>query len=110
MWASTAPARSDPDASTARRVPKAGRPSRWLALQPAGESCGSRCLRVEIVLCPTETQRRAYDDAAKSFGTTLAELRSLIDGELRDLQRDLDEAGVPWTSGRLPRWERTEEF
>jgi len=59
---------------------------------------------------PTETQRRAYDDAAKSFGTTLAELRSLIDGELRDLQRDLDEAGVPWTSGRLPRWERTEEF
>ena len=71
---------------------------------------GSRCLRVDIVLSPTETQRRAYDDAAKSFGTTLAELRSLIDGELRDLQRDLDEAGVPWTSGRLPRWERTEEF
>jgi len=59
---------------------------------------------------PTETQRRAYDFAAQSFETTLTQLRNLIDQEVRDLQRDLDKAGVPWTSGRLPRWERTKEF
>ena len=55
---------------------------------------------------PTETQRRAYDFAAADFETVLAELRQAIEEDLRDLQRDLDDAGVPWTAGRLPVWEK----
>ena len=59
---------------------------------------------------PTETQRNAYDYAAASFGRVLDQLRTLIDQDLRALKTDLDAAGVPWTPGRLPKWERAEKF
>ena len=59
---------------------------------------------------PTETQRNAYDYAAADFGEVLEELRTLIEEDVRALKRDLDAAGVPWTPGRLPKWERAEKF
>ena len=55
---------------------------------------------------PTQTQRDAYEYAASEFGEVLEQLRSLIDTDLKALQVKLDEAGVNWTPGRLPVWDK----
>ncbi len=53
---------------------------------------------------PTQTQRDAYAIASQELREELAKLRSLIEMELRPLERALDAAGAPWTPGRLPEW------
>ncbi|RMH30383.1 MAG: glycosyl hydrolase [Planctomycetota bacterium] len=53
---------------------------------------------------PTQTHRRQYDAAAAEFKTVLDDLRDLVEDDLADLERDLEEAGAPWTPGRLPVW------
>ncbi len=55
---------------------------------------------------PTQTQRDAYEFAAAGFEEVLAELRTVIEQELEELFAGLDAAGVTWTSGRLPVWQR----
>ncbi len=55
---------------------------------------------------PTQTQRAAYEYAAAEFGDVLERLRVVLEEEIPALQAKLDEAGVPWTPGRLPRWDR----
>lgn len=54
---------------------------------------------------PTRTQRDSYQAAADAFAPTLEGLRQLIDGDLRQLESDLEAAGAPWTPGRLPTWQ-----
>ncbi len=49
---------------------------------------------------PTETQRRNLEIAEDEFTTLSRELRALLDGELADLESDLEAAGAPWTPGR----------
>jgi len=53
---------------------------------------------------PTATEQESYDIASKELTRELARLRTLITVELRDLERAMDAAGVPWTPGRLPEW------
>jgi hypothetical protein len=53
---------------------------------------------------PTGTDREAYNIASREFGQELAKLRTLIDVDLRELEKALDAAGAPWTPGRLPEW------
>ena len=53
---------------------------------------------------PTQTQRDAYQIASQELREELAKLRTLIEMELRPLERALDIAGAPWTPGRLPDW------
>jgi photosystem II stability/assembly factor-like uncharacterized protein len=53
---------------------------------------------------PTTTQRDAYRIASEELTVELAKLRAMIDGDLRDLEKSLDLAGAPWTTGRLPDW------
>lgn len=53
---------------------------------------------------PTTTQQESYEIASKELSRELARLRTLITVDLRDLERALDAAGVPWTPGRLPEW------
>jgi photosystem II stability/assembly factor-like uncharacterized protein len=55
---------------------------------------------------PTRTQLEAYDAAGAAFERVLADLRSLIEDDLTSLDARLEEAGAPWTPGRLPDWER----
>ena len=38
------------------------------------------------------------------FVAILANLRTLIEVSLKELEDLADEVGAPWTSGRLPRW------
>jgi hypothetical protein len=53
---------------------------------------------------PTTTQREQYRIASHEFAGELGKLRSLIDVDLRQLEKALDAAGAPWTPGRLPQW------
>ena len=53
---------------------------------------------------PTQTQRAAYAIADEEFTRELGRLRRLIETDLRRLQEALEEAGAPWTPGRLPEW------
>ena len=55
---------------------------------------------------PTATMEKAYDDAGDAFGPALAELRTILDGDLVKLDAALDAAGAPWTPGRLPVWSK----
>ena len=53
---------------------------------------------------PTQTEREAYRLAGTAFTPVLAELRALADAELRGIEQELEAAGAPWTSGRVPAW------
>jgi hypothetical protein len=53
---------------------------------------------------PTTTQRDAYAIASQEFTQELARLRTLMDVDLKELEKELDLAGAPWTPGRLPEW------
>jgi len=54
---------------------------------------------------PTQTQRDQYSYAADEFAETLTDLRSLIEQDVAELERMLEEAGAPYTPGRLPEWD-----
>jgi photosystem II stability/assembly factor-like uncharacterized protein len=53
---------------------------------------------------PTQTHRDAYDIAAQEFTVVLEKLRVLIEDDLEKLEVELENAGAPWTPGRVPRW------
>ncbi len=53
---------------------------------------------------PTGTFERAYRDADAGFGEVLSELRRL-DEAIRALEAALEQAGAPYTPGRMPVWE-----
>lgn len=53
---------------------------------------------------PTDTHRQAYAIAVSEFTPVLEELRVLVERDLAALERKADEAGAPWTPGRLPVW------
>jgi hypothetical protein len=55
-------------------------------------------------VAPTGTSRKAYADAADAFEGQLAALRTLVDSDLRALEGAMEQAGAPWTPGRLPTW------
>ena len=49
---------------------------------------------------PTKTHRQSYDIARQEYEQVTGKLKSLVEGEFVALQRKLEAAGVPWTSGR----------
>jgi photosystem II stability/assembly factor-like uncharacterized protein len=51
---------------------------------------------------PTKTQQESYRIANEELSSELAKLRKLIDGDLKELEKALEEAGAPVTPGRLP--------
>ncbi|MCA1817439.1 MAG: glycosyl hydrolase [Acidobacteria bacterium] len=53
---------------------------------------------------PTRTQEEQYRVAAQEFEGVLAQLRQLVDVDLRNLEKQMEAAGAPWTPGRLPDW------
>ncbi len=53
---------------------------------------------------PTKTQRDSYALAAETFAPVLAELRTLIETDLKSVEVQMEKAGAPWTPGRLPDW------
>lgn len=53
---------------------------------------------------PTSTQRRQYDVVAAEFEKVMAQLRPLIETDLRRVEEQAEAAGAPWTPGRIPVW------
>jgi photosystem II stability/assembly factor-like uncharacterized protein len=53
---------------------------------------------------PTQTHREQYALASQEFTQELARLRTLVEMDLKGLEKALDLAGAPWTPGRLPEW------
>jgi hypothetical protein len=53
---------------------------------------------------PTLTQKEAYTIAGKEFAEELSRLRRLMEVDLKNLEKAMDDAGAPYTPGRLPEW------
>jgi hypothetical protein len=51
---------------------------------------------------PTRTQQESYRIANEELTEELAKLKKLVEVELKELEKALDEAGAPWTPGRIP--------
>jgi hypothetical protein len=49
---------------------------------------------------PTQTHRRDYEIAQEEFETILGQMKELIEADFVNLQKKLEEADLPWTSGR----------
>jgi hypothetical protein len=52
----------------------------------------------------TKTHRQLYAEASESLVTEQEKLRTLMEKDLKDMEKVLDAAGAPWTTGRLPLW------
>jgi hypothetical protein len=55
---------------------------------------------------PTQTQRDAYKIVADDFGPILQTLKKLIDVNIKNIEKILDEIGAPYTPGRFPNWKK----
>ncbi len=53
---------------------------------------------------PTGTSRDGYRFAAEAFAPVLDDLTRLLESDLAELEKELEDAGGPWTPGRVPRW------
>lgn len=53
---------------------------------------------------PTQTQVKAYDVAGEEFAPQLAKLKTLIEVDVKRLEAAMENAGAPWTPGRVPEW------
>jgi photosystem II stability/assembly factor-like uncharacterized protein len=53
---------------------------------------------------PTKTSQDTYAAAASGFTGELAQLKKLLETDLKSLEARMEKAGAPWTPGRLPDW------
>jgi len=53
---------------------------------------------------PTATMRRQYDIVAADFAKVLAQLKPIVETDLKRVEDAAEAAGAPWTPGRLPTW------
>jgi len=49
---------------------------------------------------PTQTHQRCYEIARKQFTELRSHLQRVVDVDLAELEKDMDELGIPWTPGR----------
>ena len=49
---------------------------------------------------PTETHRQQLEIARTEFADIREELKSLLEDELEEFEKKLDDAGIAWTTGR----------
>jgi photosystem II stability/assembly factor-like uncharacterized protein len=87
-----------------------GDPTRKKHQQPTPPSISGRVGNIvgsqwHTTAAPTKTERDAYRYAGQEFAKTLADLRSLIEKDLTELEKKLEAAGAPWTPGRIPEWQ-----
>ncbi len=55
---------------------------------------------------PTQTQRDSYKAASEEFEPLLADIKRLLQVDLKNLETDLESYGAPWTPGRVPGWNK----
>jgi hypothetical protein len=61
-----------------------------------------------FAVATTSTHRQAYEIASEEFAQQLASLRTLVQVDLAKLEKSMEQAGAPWTTGRLPEWKPEE--
>ncbi len=55
-------------------------------------------------VAPTTTFQQNYQVAAEAFDKVLQDLTKVIEGDLVQLETQMEKLGAPFTPGRLPRW------
>jgi hypothetical protein len=55
---------------------------------------------------PTQTQINILKVASEEFEPLLANLKSLLEVDLKNLEADMERYGAPWTPGRVPGWNK----
>ena len=55
---------------------------------------------------PTQTHLDAYAVASQDFTQQLAKLHTLVDVDLKNLEKAMEAAGAPWTPGRIPEFKQ----
>ncbi len=55
---------------------------------------------------PTQTMRGQFRIAGEEFEPVLAKLKKLVEVDIKGLEQKMEEAGSPWTPGRLPVWKK----
>jgi hypothetical protein len=55
---------------------------------------------------PPQTDIEAYTIAGQEFSDQLAKLKTLVQTDLANLEKEAQSAGAPWTPGRLPEWQQ----
>jgi photosystem II stability/assembly factor-like uncharacterized protein len=53
---------------------------------------------------PTQSHIDSYDIAAAEFTEQLAKLHTLVEVDMAKLEKEMEDAGAPWTPGRVPVW------
>jgi hypothetical protein len=53
---------------------------------------------------PTKTNHEQYDVVASQFSDVLSQLRQAVEVDLKQLEAKAEQAGAPWTPGRIPSW------
>jgi len=55
---------------------------------------------------PTQTHRDAYLIVADEFSPILQKLKKLVEVDVKQIEKKLDEIGAPYTPGRFPDWKK----
>jgi len=55
---------------------------------------------------PTTTMKDQLQLAGDEFESALAELKTVVNTDLRNLEQKLEAAGAPYTPGRMPEWKK----
>ncbi|MCY2955153.1 MAG: hypothetical protein NTU53_24765 [Planctomycetota bacterium] len=58
---------------------------------------------------PTQTQRDDYRYASEAFEKMLANLRDVLEKDLKALEAQAESVEAPWTPGRIPVWTKEAE-
>ncbi len=54
----------------------------------------------------TETMQSSYDILTEEFPPLLERIREIAEVDIKELENELDNAGAPWTPGRIPVWKK----
>jgi len=53
---------------------------------------------------PTKTDEDNFNNAGELFSPVLSKLKTLVDVDLKNLDKEMESKGAPWTPGRIPDW------
>ncbi|MFA6570497.1 MAG: glycosyl hydrolase, partial [Bacteroidota bacterium] len=52
----------------------------------------------------TDTQRKSYNIASEELEQILVKLKTIVEVDIKNLEKALDKLGAPWTPDRIPDW------
>ena len=54
----------------------------------------------------TETMQSSYNILTEEFPPLLERIRVIAEVDIKELEKELESAGAPWTPGRIPTWKK----